>query len=77
MVTNDKLPLYHFAIAGADKKYVWAQAKIEGDSVIVWNDSIMEPTAVRYAWADNPRGANLYNMEGLPASPFEVVIKQE
>lgn len=77
LVTNDKLPLYHFAIAGADKKYVWAQAKIEGDSVIVWNDSITEPTAVRYAWADNPRGANLYNMEGLPASPFEVVIKQE
>ena len=77
LVTNDKLPLYHFAIAGADKKYVWAQAKIEGDSVIVWNDSIMEPTAVRYAWADNPRGANLYNMEGLPASPFEVLIKQE
>jgi sialate O-acetylesterase len=77
LITNDKLPLYHFAIAGADKKYVWAQAKIEGDSVIVWNDSIMEPTAVRYAWADNPRGANLYNMEGLPASPFEVTVKKE
>ncbi|RZJ82388.1 MAG: sialate O-acetylesterase [Flavobacterium sp.] len=77
LVTNDKLPLYHFAIAGADKKYVWAQAKIEGDSVIVWNDSITEPRAVRYAWADNPRGANLYNIDGLPASPFEVIIKRE
>jgi sialate O-acetylesterase len=77
LVTIDKLPLYHFAIAGADKKYVWAQAKIEGDSVIVWNDSITEPRAVRYAWADNPRGANLYNIDGLPASPFEVIIKRE
>lgn len=77
LTTNDKQPLYHFAIAGADKKYVWAKAKIEGDSVVVWNDSITDPTAVRYAWADNPRGANLYNVEGLPASPFEITIKKE
>lgn len=77
LTTNDKLPLYHFAIAGADKKYVWAKAKIEGDSVVVWNDSITDPTTVRYAWADNPRGANLYNVEGLPASPFEITIKKE
>lgn len=77
LTTNDKLPLYHFAIAGADKKYVWAKAKIEGNSVIVWNDSITDPTVVRYAWADNPRGANLYNVEGLPASPFEIIIKKE
>lgn len=77
LITNDQLPLYHFAIAGADKKYVWAKAKIEGDSVVVWNDSITDPTVVRYAWADNPRGANLYNVEGLPASPFEITIKKE
>jgi len=38
--------------------------------VIVWNDNICNPVAVRYAWADNPEGANLYNKEGLPASPF-------
>jgi len=67
--------LYHFAIADADKKYVWAKAKIEGNTVIVWNDSISSPVAVRYAWADNPDGANLYNTEGLPASPFEAQIK--
>jgi len=67
--------LYHFAIAGADKKYVWARAKIEGNTVIVWNESISKPVAVRYAWADNPDGANLYNQEGLPASPFETEIK--
>ncbi|MCL6589317.1 MAG: sialate O-acetylesterase [Firmicutes bacterium] len=63
--------LRHFAIAGADKKFVWAQARIEGDQVIVWNDQITHPKVVRYAWADNPENANLYNREGLPASPFQ------
>lgn len=62
--------LKYFAIAGADKKFVWANAKIEGDHVIVWNDNIKTPVAVRYAWADNPEGANLYNKDGLPASSF-------
>lgn len=62
--------LKHFAIAGADKKFVWAETKIEGDEVVVWSDDITNPVAVRYAWADNPEGANLYNKEGLPASPF-------
>ncbi|HJX71085.1 MAG TPA: sialate O-acetylesterase [Bacteroidales bacterium] len=62
--------LQQFAIAGADKHFVWAQAKIENDKVIVWNTGVSNPVAVRYAWADNPAGANLYNMEGLPASPF-------
>ena len=62
--------LKQFAIAGADKHFVWAKAKIEGDKVIVWNDNIPNPVAVRYAWADNPTGANLYNKGGLPASPF-------
>jgi sialate O-acetylesterase len=63
--------LKYFAIAGADKKFVWAKAKIKGNTVIVSNDQIANPVAVRYAWADNPEGANLYNNEGLPASPFE------
>ncbi len=62
--------LKYFSIAGADKKFVWANAKIQGDKVVVWNDKISNPVAVRYAWADNPDGANLYNAEGLPASPF-------
>ncbi len=62
--------LKHFAVAGADKKFIWAKAKIEGDKVIVWNDDIINPASVRYGWADNPEGANLYNKEGLPASPF-------
>ena len=63
--------LNYFAIAGADGKYVWAKAKIDGDKVIVWNDAVASPVSVRYAWADNPDGANLYNKEGLPASPFQ------
>jgi sialate O-acetylesterase len=62
--------LNHFAICGAGKKFVWAKAKIEGNEVVVWSDSVSEPVAVRYAWADNPEGANLYNKEGLPAAPF-------
>jgi sialate O-acetylesterase len=62
--------LKYFAIAGADKKFVWAQATIAGDKVVVWSDSVSAPVAVRYAWADNPVGANLVNKEGLPASCF-------
>lgn len=62
--------LTHFAIAGVDHKFEWAKAVIEGDKVVVWNDQINTPVSVRYAWADNPEGANLYNKEGLPASPF-------
>jgi sialate O-acetylesterase len=70
LVSIDEEPLSQFAIAGADRKFVWATAQIEGDKVVVWNDSVPAPLYVRYAWADNPDGANLYNKEGLPASPF-------
>lgn len=62
--------LKHFAIAGQDKQFVWAKAIIDGDTVIVSNDQVSNPVAVRYAWADNPEGCNLYNREDLPASPF-------
>ncbi|MHB8579965.1 MAG: sialate O-acetylesterase [Ignavibacteriaceae bacterium] len=62
--------LKYFAIAGADKKFVWANAKIVGNKVVVWNNKVSKPVAIRYAWADDPEGANLYNKEGLPASPF-------
>ncbi len=58
-----------FAIFGTDEKWSWADAKIDGDSVIVWSDTIPSPTAVRYGWADNPT-LNLYSSAGLPASPF-------
>ncbi|PWB70575.1 MAG: 9-O-acetylesterase [Holophagae bacterium] len=62
--------LAEFAIAGADGRFVRAEAKVEGDRVVVWSEQVAEPVAVRYAWADNPEGANLVNAEGLPASPF-------
>lgn len=67
--------LKYFAIAGADKKYIWAKAEIKNNTIIVWNDLIQNPISVRYAWADNPEGANLYNKEKLPASPFEATVK--
>jgi sialate O-acetylesterase len=69
LVTNDGEELREFAIAGADKKFVWAKAKIEGDKIIVSSDEITNPMYVRYAWADNP-DVNFYNKEGFPASPF-------
>ncbi len=64
---DDKLK--GFAIAGEDKKFVWAKAEIKGDEIIVWNANIKNPVAIRYAWASNPV-CNLYNGAGLPASPF-------
>jgi sialate O-acetylesterase len=70
LISNDGEPLSEFAIAGEDKKFVWAKATIEGEKVIVWSDEITNPKYVRYAWADNPAFPNLYNKEGLPASPF-------
>lgn len=58
-----------FAIAGADRRFVWADVKISGSKVIVSSPAVKSPVAVRYAWADNP-DADLYNKENLPASPF-------
>ena len=59
-----------FAIAGADKQYHWAIAYLEGDTVVVFSPSVLQPVAVRYAWADNPGPLDLYNKAGLPALPF-------
>ena len=73
LITIDEEPLSQFAIAGADKKFVWAEAKIVNETVEVYNETISSPEYVRYAWSDNPDGANLYNKEGLPASPFQIV----
>lgn len=71
LVARDKYGyLKGFAIAGSDKKFVWAKAIIQGDKVHVWSEEISKPVHVRYAWANNPDDANFYNKEGLPASPF-------
>jgi sialate O-acetylesterase len=63
-------PLKWFQIAGADGKFVDADAKIDGDSVLVSSAEVSAPAAVRYAWDNYPVGANLYNGDGLPAGPF-------
>ncbi len=68
--TRDGGELKHFQIAGADQKWVWATAKIEGNEVVVWSESVPQPIGVRYAWGSWPEGANLMNAEGLPASCF-------
>lgn len=70
LTTSDGEALGEFVIAGSDKKFVWAKARIEGNQVIVQSDEVTNPQYVRYAWADNPVNPNLYNKEGLPASPF-------
>ena len=67
--TIDGGPVKGFAIAGEDRHFVWAEARIEGDSVVVSSPTVLKPVAVRYGWADNPI-VNLYNGAGLPASPF-------
>jgi sialate O-acetylesterase len=58
------------AIAGKDLCFRPAQSAIEGRTLLVWHEDIPAPVAVRYAWADNPAGANLVNAEGEPAGPF-------
>ncbi|MEJ7645151.1 MAG: sialate O-acetylesterase [Chryseolinea sp.] len=59
-----------FEVAGADKKFYFAKASIEGDEVIISSEQVASPVAVRFAWADNPDDANLFNKEGFPAIPF-------
>jgi len=62
-----------FAIQGADGAWHWATAEIDGDTVVVYNADVAHPTAVRYAYRSDPLNANLYNRNGLPASPFTTV----
>ncbi|MCB0847158.1 MAG: polysaccharide deacetylase family protein, partial [Bacteroidetes bacterium] len=73
----DDEPLSQFAIAGEDRKFVWADAKIVGNTVEVSSERVPDPQYVRYAWSNNPLGANLYNGAGLPASPFEAGESKE
>jgi len=75
LIARGNKSLNYFAIAGADKKFVWAKAEIKNNKVVVWADGVSRPVYVRYAWADNPATANLYNKENLPASPFEAGLK--
>src|SRR4029078_216726 len=61
--------LQGFAIAGADKKFAWAKAEIQDNPVVVSHVQVPNPVAVRYGWSDFPV-VNLWNKDGLPASPF-------
>lgn len=67
--THGDSSLKGFAIAGGDHKFYWADARIEGNDIVVSSPQVPSPLAVRYAWADNP-DCNLYNGAGLPATPF-------
>ena len=69
LVAKGEGELKGFAIAGEDQKFVWADARIVGDTVVVSSPAVTAPSAVRYAWADNPV-CNLYNKADLPACPF-------
>jgi len=69
MVAKGGDKLIGFAIAGEDRKFVWADAQIDGNTIMVSSPEVANPVAVRYGWANNP-DCNLYNKEGLPASPF-------
>jgi sialate O-acetylesterase len=69
MISADGGPPKGFAIAGADRKWHWADARVDGDSVVVSSTEVAEPVAVRYGWADNPPNT-LRNEAGLPAAPF-------
>ena len=62
--------LQHFSIAGEDKKWVWADTTIVGDTVVVSSKEVQRPVAVRYGFTMNPGNANLYNKDGIAASPF-------
>ena len=70
LISSDGKELSNFEICGIDNNWANANAKIENNKIVVWNNSITQPVAVRYAWANDPEGINFYNKEGLPASPF-------
>jgi sialate O-acetylesterase len=70
VVPTPQAKLDWFEVAGADGKYAWADAVIDGESVVVSSPEVPAPVKVRYGWAINPEGCNLYNAAGLPAAPF-------
>lgn len=61
-----------FTVAGVDGRFVWADARLDGEQIVLWSNQVPAPRRVRFAWADNPE-VNLYNAAGFPAYPFEAV----
>lgn len=74
LVSNDGQPIRHFALSADGKTFQWAEAGIKRNKVVVKSKGLDSPVAVRYAWADNPAGVNLYEKNGLPAAPFELKL---
>jgi len=70
LATRDDGTPKGFAIAGENRRFVWADANIDGDAIVLKCADVPKPVAVRYAWADNPDTANVVNKAGLPAYPF-------
>ena len=70
LATRDGLPIRQLAVAGPDRRFVWAVGRIDGESLVVAHPQGGPVTAVRYAWANNPAGVNLVNGAGLPMGPF-------
>ena len=70
VLATPEAKLASFAISGADQKWHWADALIEGNTVKLSSPAVAQPVAVRYAYRGNPANANLYNKDGLPAIPF-------
>ncbi len=71
LTTAHSSKLQGFAIASDDGQWQWAEAKIDGDTVVVWSDKVPKPTRIRYAYAAKRKWANLFNKDGLPALVFE------
>jgi sialate O-acetylesterase len=67
--------LTEFAVRGDNSDWQWTSANLDGETVVLDRMGVQEPIAIRYAWSDNPDQANLFNAEGLPASPFELTAK--
>jgi len=70
LVTHGQTEPGGFSLAGKDGRFYRANARLDGEEVLVWSEKVCQPVAVRYAWDDNPDTANLFNTEGLPAAPF-------
>ena len=70
LVARHQDTIQGFAIAGSDQVFHWAEAKVDGDQIILQHPAVPKPVAVRYAWWKDAPWANLFNQQGLPAMPF-------
>lgn len=76
LVVRGEVPS-NFELSDADGKFYPASMDVQEEIIVLWNKDVQKPQSVRYAWSDNPRGANIFNQAGLPASPFRVEFKNK